>query len=133
MTRRHETAAIRSFCTMVALTNSKRPRLGMLRKHFSPAEINHLAGVPGQTAYGRIALKKAILHCVRAVWGERVDARDIVLSNEKGGAPKIESIRTAHSHALSGVTKKIKLSVSHGKTHAFGLAVVQVQEPHDDK
>lgn len=124
---KNKSVTVTSFLEIVPLAGVKRARSGIMRRNFSPTETDRLKNVPLQSIAGMLALKKAVAKMAADVCGVRMSGKEFVLSNDKNGAPRLVALP-----AKSGVgmpdKKDIRISISHSKTHAYGLAVLQQRE-----
>jgi phosphopantetheinyl transferase (holo-ACP synthase) len=119
---------ITSFLEIVSLAGVKRAKSGIMRRNFSPKEKGRLINAPHQTIAGMLALKRALKKMIAAVCGARTGAKEIALSHDKNGAPRLVALA---QKAGMPDKKNIRISVSHSKTHAYGLAMLQQKEkPH---
>jgi phosphopantetheinyl transferase (holo-ACP synthase) len=116
---------VTSFLEIVSLASVKRARRGFMRRNFYPKETDRLNNAPLQTIAGMIALKRALKKLIAAVCGARTGAKEIVLSHDKNGAPRLVALA---QKAGMPDKKNIRISISHSKTHAYGLAVLQQRE-----
>lgn len=117
---------IRSFLEIVLLADVKRSRNVVMEEKFSIREKAHLARAPLQTVAGFLAVKKAVAALAASVSGVGLDEREVVLSHAKSGAPRLVSIPKKLCADMPD-KKNILVSISHSKTHAFGLAVFKLQ------
>jgi len=81
-----------------------------------------------QSIAGLVACKKAIVKVVREVFGLTISPKSIILQYRVNASPVIAFL---HSDT-GGLKKNMHVSVSHTKTHAFGLAVLTVEENTDE-
>lgn len=124
---KNKTVTVTSFLEIVPLAGVKRARSDIMRRNFSPKETNRLNNAPLQSIAGMLALKKALAKMTADVCGKRMNGKNIVLSIEKNGAPRLVAL-PAKSGAGMPDKKDIRISISHSKTHAYGLAVFQGKE-----
>jgi phosphopantetheinyl transferase (holo-ACP synthase) len=113
---------ITSFLEIVSLAGVKRAKSGIMRRNFSLKETDRMFNAPVQTIAGMIALKRALKKMIAVVYGASTGAKEIVLSHDKSGAPRLVALP---QKAGMPEKKNIRVSVSHSKTHAYGLAVLQ--------
>ncbi|MEO0184891.1 MAG: holo-ACP synthase, partial [candidate division WOR-3 bacterium] len=71
---------------------------------------------------GRFAVKEAVLKAIKTGWRQGIGYRDIVVLNEKSGAPYVVLSGRAKEISDSLKIKKIFVSISHTKDLAIGLA-----------
>ncbi|MEO0206666.1 MAG: holo-ACP synthase [candidate division WOR-3 bacterium] len=75
---------------------------------------------------GRFAVKEAVLKAIKTGWRQGIGYRDIVVLNEKSGAPYVVLSGRAKEISDSLKIKKIFVSISHTKDLAIGLAIVTI-------
>lgn len=73
---------------------------------------------------GRFAVKEAILKAIKTGWRRGIQFEDIVVLNEKSGAPYVTLNGKAKEIAESLGVKNIFVSISHTKELAIGMAIV---------
>jgi len=92
----------------------------------SPEEERGLEGKPAMSAAGLVALKKAILRLLlHAAPDARPCAADIVLGHAGNGAPVILSMPAIPGRRAAALARRMRVSISHTKTHGCGLAVLE--------
>ena len=128
---KNNSVTVTSFLEIVSLAGVKRARSGIMRRSFSPKETGRLNNAPLQSIAGMFALKKALAKMAAAVCGVRMNGKEFVLSNDKNGAPRLVAL-PAKSGAGMPDKKDIRISISHSKTHAYGLAVLQKRVKRND-
>ncbi|MGB3342192.1 MAG: holo-ACP synthase [bacterium] len=72
---------------------------------------------------GRFAVKEAILKAIKTGWRRGVQFKDIIVLNERSGAPYVTLHGKAKEIADSLGVKNIHVSISHTKDVAVGLAI----------
>jgi holo-[acyl-carrier protein] synthase len=72
---------------------------------------------------GRFAVKEAILKAVKTGWRRGVQFKDIIVLNEKSGAPYVILHGKVKKIADSLGVRNIHVSISHTKDVAVGLAL----------
>ncbi len=72
---------------------------------------------------GRFAVKEAVLKALGTGWRQGIKFRDVVVLNEKSGAPYVVLENRAKEIADELGVKKIFVSISHTKELAIGLAI----------
>ena len=102
-----------------------------MRRNFSPKETGRLINAPLQTIAGMIALKRAMVKMIAAVCGQRMSGKNIVLSHDKNGAPRLVVLPQKAGTGMPD-KKNIRISVSHSKTHAYGLAVISQKRKNNE-
>jgi holo-[acyl-carrier-protein] synthase len=127
---KNKTVSVTSFLEIVSLASVKRAKSDLVRRNFSPRKTEKLNSAPLQTIAGVIALKKALVKMITAVCGKRMSGKDIVLSHDKNGAPRLIAMPEIAGVGMPD-KKNIRISVSHTKTHAYGLAVLHSREKHN--
>jgi len=97
-------------------------------KIFSPEEIKY--SDRGSFRYeelaGRFASKEAVLKAIKTGWRRGISYRDIVILNEKSGAPYVVLSGRAKEICEELNIKKIFISISHTKELAIGLAIATI-------
>jgi holo-[acyl-carrier protein] synthase len=73
---------------------------------------------------GRFAVKEAILKAIKTGWRRGIQFEEIVVLNEKSGAPYVTLNGKAKEIAESLGVKNIFVSISHTKELAIGMAIV---------
>ena len=121
---KNNSVTVTSFLEIVPLAGVRRARSDIMWRNFSSKETDRLNNAPLQSIAGMIALKKALAKMAAAVCGVRMSGKEIVLSNDKNGVPRLVAL-PAKSGAGMPDKKDIRISISHSKTHAYGLAVLQ--------
>jgi phosphopantetheinyl transferase (holo-ACP synthase) len=92
---------------------------------FAAGELSHLESRPLQTAAGFLATKRALLMLFEATEPRaELSERDFVLTHAENGAPRLVSVPDAGCYEHLG-TAAIRISISHTKACAYGLACVQ--------
>jgi holo-[acyl-carrier protein] synthase len=124
---KNNSMTVTSFLEIVSLARVKRARSGIMRRNFSLKEIDRLNDVPLQSIAGMFALKKALAKMTAAACGVRMSGKEFVLSNDKNGAPRLVALPVKSGAGMPD-KKDIRISISHSKTHAYGLAVLQQRE-----
>jgi holo-[acyl-carrier protein] synthase len=72
---------------------------------------------------GRFAVKEAILKAIKTGWRRGIKFKDIIVLNEKSGAPYVTLHGKAKEIADSLGVKNVFVSISHTKDLAVGLAI----------
>ncbi|HEC79232.1 MAG TPA: holo-[acyl-carrier-protein] synthase [candidate division WOR-3 bacterium] len=72
---------------------------------------------------GRFAVKEAVLKVLKTGWRQGVKFNEIIVLNERSGAPYVRLTGRAREVADDLGIKNIYISISHTKTLAVGLAV----------
>jgi holo-[acyl-carrier protein] synthase len=72
---------------------------------------------------GRFAVKEALLKAIKTGWRRGVKFNEIIVLNEKSGAPYVTLTGKAKEVADSLGIKKIFVSISHTKELAMGMVV----------
>jgi phosphopantetheinyl transferase (holo-ACP synthase) len=124
---KNSSVTVTSFLEIVSLAGVKRARSGIIRRNFSPKETDRLNDAPLQSIAGMLALKKALAKMIAAVCGVRMGGKEIVLSNDKNGGPRLVALPAKSGSGMPD-KKDIRISISHSKTHAYGLAVLKQRE-----
>lgn len=88
-------------------------------KCFTDNEVEHLKNRSSSTGAGFIALKEALKNLIAIAENVEVNKEDIELSHDEDGAPVIKKLPKDLS------PEKIKISISHTKTDAVGLAAME--------
>jgi phosphopantetheinyl transferase (holo-ACP synthase) len=116
---------ISSFLEIVALDEVKAQWGSISKTWFHQSEIDELSSRPFQSAAGMVALKRAL---VRLGASRRqapgLTEKDFTLSHDESGAPRLDAAPAAAFAGTSGGFLKIRLSLSHTRKFACGLAVL---------
>jgi phosphopantetheinyl transferase (holo-ACP synthase) len=124
---RHESASVRSFLEIVPIAYVKKLTARRINMSFSSKESSMLFKAPPQSIAGIIAAKKAVAVLAAAVFGVRMNLRDISLTHSSTGSPRLlPTISRVRAHIPGW--KTIRLSISHTATLAFGLAAISIKE-----
>jgi phosphopantetheinyl transferase (holo-ACP synthase) len=116
---------IHSFLEIVAVDHVKAQWSSLSKSCFSQDEIDALSSRPIQSAAGAVALKRALVRLGSSRWNAPgLAEKDFTLSHDPGGAPRLESMAGAAAAAAGGGPAGIRISLSHTKKHACGLAVL---------
>jgi len=121
---------ISSFLEIVVIEQVKAEWSSISKTCFSEGEIEELSSRPFQSAAGMVALKRALV----ALAASRGNAaglaeRDFTLCHDARGAPRLEAVPDALSAGAGSGSLKVRLSLSHTRKHACGLAVL-AEEAH---
>jgi phosphopantetheinyl transferase (holo-ACP synthase) len=116
--------AVTSFLEIVPLAGVKRSMRRLVRSYFSKQETAGPGHASVQSVAGMLACKAALVKMILAVAGVRISRKEIVLSHLRNGAPRLAGIARKKRAYVPDI-KSIRISVSHTKTHAYGLAVLQ--------
>ncbi len=97
-------------------------------KIFSPEEIR--SSERGVFRYeelaGRFAAKESVLKAIKTGWRRGISYKDVVILNEKSGAPYVVLSGRAKEICEELKIKKIFVSISHTKELAVGLAIAMI-------
>lgn len=116
-------AAVLSFLGTVEIAHVKQSLGAMLEADFSEQERAALGGRSVQSVAGFLALKRAVMALARSVGaGSHLSERDVELSHDANGAPVVLSVGAG---AGAGILGRLRVSISHTSTTAYGLAVIQ--------
>lgn len=88
-------------------------------KYFTSDEVEHLKNRSSSTGAGFIALKGALKNLITTAEKIELNENEIELSHDDNGAPIIKKLPKELS------VKNIKVSISHTKTDAVGLAAME--------
>lgn len=108
---------LRSALEVLAIADVEREREELSERCFSPGERAEVGGRRVQTTAGFLAAKRALVR----LWGElgcgTPRERDFVLTHRPSGAPAVAS--------APGLPPglELRVSISHTRQHAYGLAV----------
>lgn len=72
---------------------------------------------------GRFAVKEAILKAIKTGWRQGVKFKEIIILNEKSGAPYVTLTGKAREITDSLGVESILISISHTKELAIGMAI----------
>ncbi|MGB9720583.1 MAG: holo-ACP synthase [bacterium] len=75
---------------------------------------------------GRFAVKEAVLKAMKTGWRQGISYKDIVVLNEKSGAPYVVLSGRAKEICNNLKINKIFISISHTKDLAIGLAIITI-------
>ncbi|MEO0137326.1 MAG: holo-ACP synthase [candidate division WOR-3 bacterium] len=75
---------------------------------------------------GRFAAKEAVLKAIKTGWRRGISYRDVVILNEKSGAPYVVLSGRAKEICTELKIDKIFISISHTKELAVGLAIATI-------
>ena len=95
--------------SVVPIAAVRDERASVLAASFSAEEAHRLTDAPAQTVAGLLALKRAVAELLGS------DERAIELDHDERGAPVL----------LGPRAERLVVSISHTRSHAYGLAVVE--------
>ncbi len=99
-----------------------------VEKIFSPDELKF--SERGVFRYeelaGRFAAKEAVLKAIKVGWRKGISFRNVIILNEKSGAPYVVLSGRAKEIAEDLNIAKIFLSISHTKELAIGMAIATI-------
>lgn len=75
---------------------------------------------------GRFAVKEAVLKAIKTGWRQGISYQDIIILNEKSGAPYVVLSGKAKEICENLNISKIFISISHTKELAIGLAIATI-------
>jgi holo-[acyl-carrier protein] synthase len=98
-----------------------------LRHFLTEQEISELpeGNQRFQSCAGRWAAKEAVAKALGTGFGAECEWRDIHISNDKAGAPKVELTGTAAKTAKAKGIASIHISISHENKFACAMAVAE--------
>uniref|UniRef100_A0A7V3RIQ4 Holo-[acyl-carrier-protein] synthase n=1 Tax=candidate division WOR-3 bacterium TaxID=2052148 RepID=A0A7V3RIQ4_UNCW3 len=96
-----------------------------IHRIFSPEEIKFSSrGVfRYEELAGRFAAKEAVLKAIKTGWRQGIGYRDIIILNEKSGAPYVLLSGRAKEISEQLRIKNIYVSISHTRELAIGMAI----------
>jgi len=125
------TEVISSFLEIVALDHVKAQWRSISKTCFTQREIDELSSRPMQSAAGMVALKRALVRLGSSMWNTPgLTEKDFTLSHDPSGAPRLDAVPDAAAAGSVGGSPKIRLSLSHTRKHACGLAVL-AEDAHE--
>ncbi len=121
-----ETGTVHTVTECVSLDTFRRDCTDLMKSGFSREEQVELEKRPDQTKAGILAVKKALVK----LYTELFNAHDItehsfVVLHQNNGAPYIENFPEIPSDYKQYTKKDFHISISHNRTHAYGLAAIQ--------
>ncbi len=124
-----ETGQIVTYLEVVEIDPLRKRREEVLFSSFSKRERDEYAGRSMQSLAGAVALKRAVLcYLGDEAHSPALSERDIELGHSEKGAPRIVTLSGLPAKQAAKTIDRLHISVSHTRTQAYGLVVVQETE-----
>jgi phosphopantetheinyl transferase (holo-ACP synthase) len=115
---RRRRGLVYTFLEAVSIAEVEKNRPAIALRSFTAAERAELSGRRAQTMAGFLALKRALVRLASSVYGDAsLCEKDFVLAHRANGAP--------HCLRVPPACAGVRVSVSHTRDWAYGLAAVQ--------
>ncbi|MEO0094844.1 MAG: holo-ACP synthase [candidate division WOR-3 bacterium] len=99
-----------------------------IEKIFAPEEIkfSNRGAFCYEELAGRFAVKEAVLKAIKTGWRQGISYQNIIILNEKSGAPYVVLSGKAKEVCKNLNISQIFISISHTKELAIGLAIATI-------